>query len=297
MALILFYCYQTKIMKTLKQNTFSAINTISKALFIFSLFFSFHSSYANNGDDKGEKKTANNFIPANNTSFKPGEKLTYRLSYGIIDAGEVILTVDHTPKKVRGRELWKVRGIGRTISAFEWFYKVNDVYESYVDAQGMFPWMFVRRVNEGGYIINQDYTFYQHKKVVDNGEGKKFGVPSNVQDMISAFYYLRTLNYENAKEGDVFTVNVFLDDQLYPAKIRYKGKEVVKTREGKIKCHKFAPVVQEGRIFKSEKDLTVWITDDANKIPIVAKTKIKVGSLKMHLVSSDQLIEPLNFID
>jgi len=281
-------------MKTLKQNT---LDTIGKALFIFTLILSFNCSFAYSSHGLEDGKEQDNFVSANNTSFKPGEKLTYRLSYGVLDAGEAVLTVNKSTKKVRGRELWKVRGTGRTISAFEWFYKVNDVYESYVDAQGMFPWMFVRRVNEGGYIINQDYTFYQHKKVVDNGEGKKFGVPSNVQDMISAFYYLRTLDYDNASVGDVFTVNVFLDDELYPAKIRYKGKQVVKTRKGKIKCHKFAPVVQEGRIFKTEKDLTVWITDDANKIPIVAKAKIKVGSLKMHLVNYEKLVEPLKFID
>jgi len=281
-------------MKTLKQNT---LGTIGKALFIFTLILSFNYSFAHSSNGLEDGKAQDNFVSANNTSFRPGEKLTYRLSYGVLDAGEAVLTVNKSTKKVRGRELWKVRGTGRTISAFEWFYKVNDVYESYVDAQGMFPWMFVRRVNEGGYIINQDYTFYQHKKVVDNGEGKKFGVPSNVQDMISAFYYLRTLDYDHASVGDVFTVNVFLDDELYPAKIRYKGKQIVKTRKGKIKCHKFAPVVQEGRIFKTEKDLTVWITDDANKIPIVAKAKIKVGSLKMHLVNYEKLVEPLKFID
>ena len=281
-------------MKTLKNNIFK---TLGKTILAITLTFSLSTTLATGIDGLEDGQSQDSFISANNTSFKPGEKLTYRLSYGILDAGEAVLTVDKTTKKVRGRELWKVRGTGRTISAFEWFYKVNDVYESYVDANGMFPWMFVRRVNEGGYIINQDYTFYQHKKVVDNGEGKKFGVPSNVQDMISAFYYARTLDYDNAKNGDVFTVNVFLDDELYPAKIRYKGKQVVKTRKGKIMCHKFAPVVQEGRIFKSEKDLTIWITDDANKIPIVAKAKIKIGSLKMHLVNYENLVEPLKFID
>ena len=117
-----------------------------------------------------------------------------------------------------------------------------------------------------------------------------------VQDMISAFYYARTLNYDNAKVGDVYGVNIFLDDELYPTKIKYKGKEIVKTRRGKVRCHKFAPVVQEGRIFKTEDDLTIWITDDENKIPIVAKAKIQVGSLKMHLVKFENLKNPLAFV-
>ena len=237
----------------------------------------------------GNAEQVENFRTVSNGAFQPGEKLTYRLSYGILDAGEAVLTVDESEKSVKGRKLWRVRGVGKTISAFEWFYKVNDVYESHVDAQGMFPWLFIRRVNEGGYKINQDYTFYQHKKVVDNGEGKKYKVPFMVQDMISSFYYARTIDYSNAKIGDKFTVNIFLDNELYPTKIKYMGKETVKIRKGKFRCMKFVPVVQEGRVFNSEEDLTVWITDDANRIPILAKAKIKVGSLKMHLVSWENL--------
>jgi hypothetical protein len=232
-----------------------------------------------------------------NKAFKPGEKLVYRLSYGIFDAGEAVLTVDQTDKMVRGRKIWRVRGIGKTISAFEWFYKVNDRYESYIDAEGLFPWMFVRRVNEGGYIINQDYTFYQHQNKVDNGEGKDFNVPDLVQDMISSFYFARTLDYDKAKIGDQFLVNIFLDDELYPTKIKYLGKEVIKTRNGKFRCHKFAPVVQEGRVFNSEEDLTVWITDDGNKIPIMAKANLKVGSMKMHLVDWQGLANEMAKVD
>lgn len=240
-------------------------------------------SHANEiGLEDGNGKV--DFKKVENSAFKPGEKLIYRLSYGIFDAGEATLTVDETDKEVRGRKLWRVRGIGRTISAFEWFYKVNDRYESYMDAEGMFPWLFVRRVDEGGYKINQDYTFYQHQNKVDNGEGKKFDVPNMVQDMISSFYYARTLDFSQAKKGDRYLVNIFLDDELYPTEIKYLGKEIVKTRTGKYRCHKFAPVVQEGRVFNSEEDLTVWITDDGNKIPIMAKANIKVGSMKMHLV-------------
>lgn len=236
------------------------------------------------------------FIKVRQTAFKPGEKLTYRLSYGAFDAGEAVLTVDESEKTVQGRKLWRVRGIGKTISAFEWFYKVNDRYESYMDAEAMFPWLFIRRVDEGGYIINQDYVFHQHKNVVDNGEGKKFDIPDLCQDMISSFYYARTFDFSKAKKGDVYTVNIFLDDELYPAKIKYLGKEDVKIRKGKFRCHKFAPIVQEGRVFNSEEDLSVWITDDGNKIPILATANIKVGKLKMHLTGWEGLMNPMSRI-
>ena len=227
------------------------------------------------------------------TAFRPGEKLRYRLTYGIFDAGEAVLSVSESDKMVGGRKLWNVKGIGRTISAFEWFYKVYDRYESYIDAQGMFPWMFVRRVNEGGYKIDQDYTFYQHKNKVDNGAGKDFATPEMVQDMISAFYYARTLDFSKAKVGDKFKIDIFMDDEIYPTEIKYIGKEVIHIRKGKFRCFKFVPVVQEGRVFNSEDDLTVWITDDANKIPVLAKANIKVGSIKMHLVEWDGIANPM----
>lgn len=237
--------------------------------------------------------TDKEFVKIKQSAFRPGEKLTYRLSYGAFDAGEAVLTVNATDKTVNDRKLWHVRGVGKTISAFEWFYKVNDLYESYIDAEALIPWVFVRRVDEGGYKINQDYVFDQHKNQVDNGKGKKFTIPDLCQDMISAFYFARSLDFSKAKAGDIYTVNIFLDDELYPAKIKYLGKEEIKIRKGKFRCHKFAPIVQEGRIFNSEEDLTVWITDDGNKIPILAKANIKVGSLKMHLVGWEGLKNPL----
>ena len=245
--------------------------------------------------EDGEKMKP--FKKVEQKAFKPGEKLRYRMTYGIFDAGEAILRVDLSDKKVKGRKLWRVQGTGKTISAFEWFYKVNDRYESYMDSEGMFPWMFVRRINEGGYKLNQDYTFFQHQNKVDNGEGKKFDTPDLVQDMISAFYYARTFDFSKAKMDERFLVNIFMDDELYPTEIKYKGKEVVKIRKGKFLCHKFAPVVQEGRVFTSEEDLTVYISADENKIPVLAKAKLQVGSMKIHLVEWEGLANKLAKID
>lgn len=226
-------------------------------------------------------------------AFKPGEKLVYRLTYGVWDAGQATLQVLPTERTVKGRKLWRVRGVGKTISAFEWFYKVNDVYESYVDSKSIVPWVFKRRVNEGGYKINQDYTFFQHKNKVKTDKGKEFDVPTNVQDMISAFYYARTIDFSKAKKGEIFEVPIFLDDEVFNTKIKYLGKEVIRTRKGKFRCHKFSPLVEKGRVFKSDDALIAYITDDGNKIPIMAKAKIQVGTVKMHLVKWDGLSHPI----
>jgi len=218
-----------------------------------------------------------------NTAFQAGEVLRYRISYGFVDAGEAILEVKETNKTGASRPLYHVVGTGRTLGAFNAFYKVHDVYESYVDKQSIMPWYFVRDVNEGGYTKNQYYTFNHDKNQVDTGE-KTFSIPMGVQDMISSFYKARTLDFRNLKAGHVFSFKCFMDDEIYLLKIRYKGDEEVKIRKGKFKAHKFVPVVQEGRYFKSEEDVQFWVTADANRIPVLVKAKIPVGTVRLHLV-------------
>jgi hypothetical protein len=225
------------------------------------------------------------FPAVSNNAFQVGEKLRYRITYGFMDAGEALLEVKSTTRKgVAGRELMQVTGIGRTLGAFSAFYRVDDKYESYIDKKGVFPWFFVRRVDEGGYIIEQDYAFKHDKQKVDNGAGKEFKVPVGIQDMISSFYYARTLNFDNLKKNDVFEYKCFMDDEIFNLKVKYVGDELVHIRKGKFNCHKFVPVVQTGRYFKSEDDVNFWITNDKNRIPVMVKAKIPVGIVKMHLV-------------
>lgn len=220
----------------------------------------------------------------NNKSFQSGEKLRYRVTYGFIDAGEAVLEVKETSKKGGGnRDLFHVKGTGRTLGGFNAVYKVNDLYETYIDKKGIFPWQFVRRVDEGGYKLSQDYVFKQDKQKVHNGQ-KDFTIPSGIQDMISSFYYARTLNFENMKVGDTFEFKCFMDDEIWPLKVKYLGDEKISIRKGKFNCMKFAPIVQTGRVFKKQDDLNFWVTKDQNRIPILVKAKIPVGSVKLHLV-------------
>ena len=219
-----------------------------------------------------------------NKAFQVGEKLRYRITFGFVDAGEATLELKNTIKKGNGRELIHAVGIGRTLGGFNSFYKVDDRYETFLDKKGIFPWFFVRRVDEGGYQINQDYIFKHHIGKVENGIGKSFKVPIAVQDMISSFYYARTLNFKNLKKGKTFEFPCFMDDELYNLKIKYVGEEFIHIRKGKFKCMKFVPVVQTGRYFNSEEDVSFWVTSDENRIPVLVKAKIPVGVVKMHLV-------------
>lgn len=236
------------------------------------------------------------FPKVENKAFDLGEKLRYRVSYGAIDAGEVVLEVKDTKLQGNdGRKLLRAVGIGRTLGAFNSFYRVYDVYETYIDKESIMPWFFKRRVDEGGYKINQDYEFLHHRKLVDNGNGKKYVAPMGIQDMVSSFYYARTLNFSTMKIGDISEFKCFMDDEVFPLQIRYVGKETVKLRGGKIECLKFQPVVQTGRYFKKDDDVVFWITNDQNRIPVMVKAKIPVGSVRMHLVEWSGLQQELVF--
>ena len=228
-----------------------------------------------------------------NKAFQAGEMLKYKFAYGFLNAGEAVLEVKKSDRKIQNREILHVVGRGYSISAFDWFFKVRDRYETYIDKEGIFPWLFVRRINEGGYSKEQDYKFYQHKGKVVDEDDKTYDIPYGIQDMLSSFYYARTIDFSNAKKGDVFEFQSFVDEEVYPLRIKYAGDKTIKVDKGKFNCMVFHPVVQEGRIFEDDDDLTVYITKDENKIPILAKAKILVGSIRMELIDYDNLANPV----
>ena len=189
-------------------------------------------------------------LPDNpNTAFKVGEVLTYRLHYGIMDAGTAILEVKPEVMDISGRKVYHVVGNGFSKGTFDWFFKVRDRYETFIDKDAMVPWMFVRRVDEGGVKFSQDYTFNHYTKKVDVGGGEKFDVPVGIQDMLSSFYAARNIDFTNAKQGDIFSLTSFMDKELWPVKIRYMGNETIQTAIGKFSCLCFCPIVQKGRVF------------------------------------------------
>lgn len=248
-----------------------------------------------------ESKSPNNEFSKlrkiDNRAFQAGEKLEYRLHYGLINAGTASLAVEKSTQKIGNRELLHIIGKGNTNSSFDWMYKVRDRYESYIDAEGIFPWLFVRDVDEGGFKINQSYEFLQHKQTVATSEGKTFETPEAVQDMLSSFYFARTIDFSDAKVGEVFTITSFVDGKVWPLKIRFAGKEELKTNGHKYKTLKFHPVVQTGRMFKDEEDVTVWVSDDENKIPLLAQGKIFIGSIKMEITKYEGLAHPIALVE
>ncbi|MEO8066448.1 MAG: DUF3108 domain-containing protein [Flavobacteriales bacterium] len=231
------------------------------------------------------------------SAFKPGERLEYVVHYGFLNAGVAVLELKQTDVEFQGRRMLHAVGTGKSMGAFNTFYNVNDLYESYFDSVGVFPWAFKRHVDEGGYTFSQDYVFLQHRAEVTTQEKKTFKIPAHTQDMISAFYFARTLDFGSAAKGDVFTIDCFVDNEEWPLQMKVMGRETIKLRNGKYRCIKFQPIVQEGRVFETNDDLNVWVTDDANHIPVLAQAKVLVGSIKMELSGYSGLANPISKVE
>lgn len=239
----------------------------------------------------------NDFCNIKNTSFKDGEKLMFRVYYNLnfvwINAGNAYFSVE--PDEMNGRKVYHITGDGKTAKSYELFYKVKDKYETYIDREMLLPLRFIRNVNEGGFKIKQDVTF-DYKKGKATSDKKSYDIPKCTQDVLSAIYFARNINYNKYKPGDKIPFDMFLDDKVYNLYIKYVGKEVVKTKMGTFNAIKIVPLLIEGTIFKGGEKMTIWVSDDANHIPLRIDSPILVGSIKVDLLAYDNLRNPFSSI-
>lgn len=228
-------------------------------------------------------KTAVEIQP--NKAFKDGEYLKYRIHFSVLNAG--FATLKLTSSKRNGQDLYHAVGKGWTTGAAKMFYVVHDTYESYFTKGVIKPVFHKRRVDEDGYLIRRDKYFDNDNNIVtvdDLQKNTKKTYPiQNVQDMVSSLYYMRDVDISNMKEGGEISVNLFFDGETFPFKLKFLKKETINTKFGKVRTWRVQPMVQKGRVFENEESLTIWITDDLNKIPIRIKASLVLGSLKADL--------------
>ncbi|MAY21296.1 MAG: ATP-dependent exonuclease [Flavobacteriaceae bacterium] len=224
---------------------------------------------------------------AQKKAFGDGEWFKFRVHYGFVTAGYATLEVNDAV--LNGKEVYHIKGEGKTIGMSKWFFKVEDDYQSYIDKEKDVPYRFIRKIDEGGYTkdIQIDFNRGTGVALVHNKEkGTKDFVTfsQDAQDMVSAFYFLRNhIDGTTLKEGDTVDMDMFFDKESFRFRLKFLGKEVLRTRFGKINTLKFRPYVEAGRVFKEKESLTVWVTDDDNKIPLLIKAELAVGSLKATL--------------
>lgn len=229
-------------------------------------------------------------------AFTTGEYFKFRIHYGVVNAGYATLEVKEAVRN--NKKIHHVVGNGYTTGMTKFFFKVQDTYESYFDKATSKPFQSVRKIDEGGYTKNQESFFQQANNTVTvkdykNKTEKTYSVTENVQDVVSAFYYLRNHpSIDKLKVGESISLDMFFDDEVIKFKLKFIGRENLKTKFGTVSTMIFRPLVQAGRVFKEEESLTVWVSDDENKLPLRIKASLAVGSLKADLESYKGLAHP-----
>lgn len=226
-------------------------------------------------------------------AFKEGEVLKYKLRYGFITAAEATLKVFDSDLKFDGKSTYRIHVDAKTSNSFDLLYKVRDRYDSYIDKTALTPYFYQENIREASYRREDKARFHQQSKKVVASQGT-FTAPTNQTfDLVSAYYFARSLDISKLNIGDSFKLNYFLQDEISALEIEYVGKEVIKTKLGNIRCLKFSPSIKPGRIFKKDSKLYLWITDDGNRVPVKAQVEILVGSITMDMVSAEGLRYPI----
>lgn len=242
----------------------------------------------------GFKNKQGDFCGIKNTAFSSGETVQMTVFYSAlgayIGAGEATFTTNL--ERYNGKPVYHAVGVGKTYPFFDNFFKVRDRYESYIDTATLNPYKFIRNVEEGGTKIYNNVTFNQSSNTAVSTNGV-FKISDCLQDVVSAVYYARNIDFNKYKKGDKIPFDMFLDDEVYHLYIRYLGREKIKTKYGKFRAIKFSPLLIKGTIFQGGEKMVAWVSDDPNHLLLRVESPIVVGSVKVDMMGYKNLRYPL----
>jgi hypothetical protein len=235
------------------------------------------------------------------SAFKAGEQIQYDVKYnwGLlwVDAGEVSFMVDDTI--YNNQKAYWFKGYGRSKPKWDWVFKVRDSFDAVGTITQLKPLYFRRNTREGSYLVDNEYWYNHQQKNIkakvynsDSEETKYLNVPLNecIWDLLSAVFYARNLDYETYAINAKIPFNLIIEGKVNNLFVRYLGREVLEMPSGKkYKTIKFSALLVDGTIFAGGEDMTVWVTDDRNKIPLKVEAKIQVGWVKAFLTSTKGL--------
>ena len=235
--------------------------------------------------------------------FKSGERLEMKAYIGFIKAAEVSFTVSNTIYTINTRPTWKIEVNAKTSGIFDVFSSVRDKWASYYDTTALIPQQFYRYIREGRFRKNEIFYFDHqkdsvvvaklHKKTRKLERKEYYAIPENVQDMVSGYYYLRSINFDKLPVGKIVTINTFFDDKHKPFRVKFTGREVIKTRLGKVRALVLIPIIEKNKLFEEDNTIKIWLSDDLNKIPLKLQARIYVGYLRVSLKKAENLKHPV----
>lgn len=238
--------------------------------------------------------------------FQPGEFLQMKASIGFIKAAEVSFNVSEIIYTVNQKPTWKIDINAKTSGMFDLFSPVRDNWGTYYDTTSFIPQRFYRYIREGRFRKNEILYFDHdkdsvvvaklHKETKKLEKREEYAIPHRVQDMVTGYYYLRSIDFNKLNIGDIITISTFFDEKEQPFRVKFTGREVIKTKFGKVKSVVLVPIIEKDSLFEEDNTLKVWLSDDLNKIPLKFQAKIYVGYLKVELKKAENLKHPMAIV-
>ena len=230
-------------------------------------------------------------------AIKPGERLVFAGSYNMsglmTQLAQVTMATENvtTSKNTYLHLSFELS----TYSKWDSFFKIRDIYESYVNPQTLKPSLYKRSIDEGGYKKKEKYVFKGNtitstvKKRNYPESGKTFSIGASTQDVVSLLYKLRTMDLSKFKEGQTQNLVIVFDEKQIPVTLKYRGKETVSAGNlGKKECYKISIGAKTDALKGKDKNL-IWLTADDKKIPALLKFSIPVGTGQLALTSASGL--------
>jgi hypothetical protein len=226
-----------------------------------------------------------------NEAFGVGERLVFDVNYGFITAGEAVMTVP-AYDSIADRKVYRIEFTVNSLPSFSWIYKVEDRYLTFIDVDAIVPLKFEQHIREGTYRRDFIAEFDQVNRVARTSEGQ-YPIPEYVHDIMSAFYYARTIDFSGMDAGHGIMLSNFYRNKSHDLMVRFLGRQVLEVEAGTFNTIVVEPMVKEGGLFKSEGRIVIWLSDDERKIPVRVNTKVVIGSIDTELKSYSGLVGPL----
>jgi hypothetical protein len=221
-----------------------------------------------------------------NNSFKQGEVLTYKMQYGFLTIGQADVSVHSQIFDVNSKPCYRVNVTGQTAGLAS-LWKVKNTYRSFMDTTTFLPQKFIYSARENDFKRDQTFVFDHNRNTVkrtEKEETKIFNTVANVQDLVSYYYLVRTQDFSKMPIGSTTNTPMFFNDKMYNITMKYIGKEVIKTKYGKVAVLKLYPILPNDMLFKGEGGIRIYVSDDANHIPVRFEIDFSFGTIDMELV-------------
>lgn len=236
-------------------------------------------------------------------SYKAGEEVEYVIQYGILTGGRASLKMVEDTCCGGTNTLHAILS-GRTTGIVDAIFRVVDFYECHIDPMTEMPLLSIRNISEGRYkkfnIVSFDRETRADSAILNSDLTGIHVTEYDIHDILSCFYWFRNHIFpqvaDNMQKGDTVTINTWFTDEYFPIVLRYKGMETIKTKAGRIKCHKFNPVCETGRLFKTPDDISFWFSADNNYLPVKIRFEIFVGAFEVNMIRYNGLVYPLGVI-